>query len=385
MKIHEYQAKEIFKRYGIPVPSSDVARTPEEVRNLAEKINKSVVIKAQVHVGGRGKAGGIKVASNPKDAFSISKEILGKRLKGLVVEKVLVEEAISIEKEYYLAITMDRSTRKNVIMLSSEGGVDIEEVAVRTPEKIEKLYIDPAFGLQEFEIKRLFMKMNFSKNIAGEFRNFLISLYKLYLECDATLAEINPLVLTVEGKLMAADAKILLDDNSIFRHKEFEALQEIAEDDEIEREARVRNIPYVRLNGDIGIIGNGAGLVMTTLDMVKREGGKPANFLDIGGGGSAGKTRQSLELVTMDKNLNGIFINIFGGITRCDEAAKGIVEAIKSLKLTIPVVIRLIGTRENEGRKLLEDEGYEVGRDMNEGARKIVELAGAYAKGRGRE
>ncbi len=378
MKIHEYQAKDIFKHYGIPVPVSCVARDADRARVFAEETGKKVVVKAQVHVGGRGKAGGIKLAGNPDEAFKAAGEMLGKRLKGLIVDKVLVEEAINIKKEYYLGITIDRKSRKNVIMLSTEGGVDIEEVAARSPEKIEKLYIDPAFGLKDFEIKKLCVKAHFHKGLSREFAHFLKALYKVYLENDATLAEINPLVLTEEGKLMAGDAKILLDDNAMFRHKDLETLQEIAEDDPIEQEARKSNIPYVRLDGDIGIMGNGAGLVMTTLDMVKREGGSPANFLDIGGGGSAEKTRQSLELITMDKNLNGIFINIFGGITRCDEAAKGIIEAIKSMGLSIPVVIRLAGTREEEGRRLFEAEGFEVGRDMNEAAKKVVELAGAY-------
>ncbi|MEQ8186780.1 MAG: ADP-forming succinate--CoA ligase subunit beta [Candidatus Eremiobacterota bacterium] len=378
MKIHEYQAKEIFKLYGIPVPVSCVAGDSEKVREFAKETGKKVVVKAQVHVGGRGKAGGIKLADNPDEAFRVAGEILGKRLKGLIVDKVLVEEAINIKKEYYLGITIDRKSKKNVIMLSTEGGVDIEEVAARSPEKIEKLYIDPAFGLKDFEIKKLCVKANFHKGISREFSHFLKSLYKLYLENDASLAEINPLILTGEEKLIAGDAKILLDDNAMFRHRDLETLQEIAEDDPIEQEARKCNVPYVRLNGDIGIMGNGAGLVMTTLDMVQREGGKPANFLDIGGGGNAEKTRKSLEIITMDKNLNGIFINIFGGITRCDEAAKGIIEAIKSLGLSMPVVIRLAGTREDEGRKLFEAEGFEVGRDMNEAAKKVVELAGAY-------
>lgn len=378
MKIHEYQAKDIFKHYDIPVPVSCVARDTDRVRTFAEERGKKVVVKAQVHVGGRGKAGGIKLASTPDEAFRAAGEIIGKRLKGLIVDKVLVEEAINIKKEYYVGITIDRKSRKNVIMLSTEGGVDIEEVAARSPEKIEKLYIDPAFGLKDFEIKKLCVKAHFHKGLSREFAHFLKALYKVYLENDATLAEINPLVLTEEEKLMAGDAKILLDDNAIFRHRELEALQEIAEDDPIEQEARKSNIPYVRLDGDIGIMGNGAGLVMTTLDMVKREGGSPANFLDIGGGGNAEKTRKSLELITMDKNLSGIFINIFGGITRCDEAAKGIIEAIKSLGLSIPVVIRLAGTREEEGRRLFEAEGFEVGRDMNEAAKKVVELAGAY-------
>jgi succinyl-CoA synthetase beta subunit len=380
MKIHEYQAKDIFKHYGIPVPVSCVVKDAHRARDFAEKTGKKVVVKAQVHVGGRGKAGGIKLADNPDEAFRSAGEILGKRLKGLIVDKVLVEEAINIKKEYYLGITMDRKSRKNVVMLSTEGGVDIEEVAARTPEKIEKLYIDPAFGLKDFEIKKLSVKANLSKS-AREFSHFLKSLYRLYLENDATLAEINPLILTGEGKLMAGDAKILLDDNAMFRHKDLETLQEIAEDDPIEQEARKSNIPYVRLDGDIGIMGNGAGLVMTTLDMVKREGGNPANFLDIGGGGSSEKTKKSLEIITMDKNLNGIFINIFGGITRCDEAAKGIIEAIKSLHISMPVVIRLAGTREEEGRRLFEAEGFEVGRDMNEAAKKVVEFAAAY-KGR---
>lgn len=383
MKIHEYQAKEIFARYGLPVPPSGMAETPEAVQKIADEIGKKVVVKAQVHVGGRGKAGGIKLAATPFEAFQIASGILGKRLKDLLVNKVLVEEAVNIEKEYYLGITMDRSTKRTVLMISSEGGIDIEEIAKTAPEKILKLYVNPVIGIQDFEIKRFIVKLGFSKDVAKEFYTFLKALYKIYIECDTNLVEINPLILTSENKLIAGDGKILLDDNAMFRHKDFEVLQEIAEDDPIEREARKKNIPYVRLDGDIGIIGNGAGLVMTTLDMVSKEGGKAANFLDIGGGAGADKVRQSLELVTMDENLNGFFINIFGGITRCDEVAKGIIEAIKASNLSIPVVIRLAGTKEDEGRELLEKAGFEVGRDMNEGARKIVKLAELHARKRG--
>ncbi len=375
MKIHEYQAKDIFKKYNVPVPPSIIASSPEEVEKAAEELGGKVVVKAQVHVGGRGKAGGIKLASSPSEALEISRSILGNRLKGLVVNKVLVEKAVNISCEYYLGITMDRTSRRNVVMVSREGGVDIEEVAAKTPEKIHKLYIDPAFGIRDFEIKTLCVRMGFPGDIAKEFGKFLKALYMLYIDCDATLAEINPLVLTDEGKVIAADAKILLDDNAMFRHRDFEGLREIAEDDPIEREAAKLKIPYVRLDGDIGIVGNGAGLVMTTLDMIRLEGGRAANFLDIGGGSGAETVKKSLQLITMDKNLKGIFFNIFGGITRCDEVARGIVEALENLELSIPVVIRLSGTREEEGRKLLEDAGYEVGKDMNEGAKKIVQLA----------
>src|SRR4028118_1780012 len=288
MKIHEYQAKEIFAKYGVPIPAGRVATTPEEVETIAREVGKPVVVKAQVHVGGRGKAGGIKVGKTPNEAREMGEQILGMDIKGLTVAQVLVEEAADIKEEYYIGITTDRAARRNIVMVSAAGGIDIEEVAASTPEKIAKLHLDPAIGLQDFQIRQLSYDAKLPAVAVKGIGPFMKALYRVYVDYDCSLAEINPLVLTGEGTLIAADAKINIDDNALFRHKDLAQYQEAQEDDPIEAEAHKRGLTYVRLDGDIGIIGNGAGLVMTTLDVVQREGGRPANFLDIGGGGKAG-------------------------------------------------------------------------------------------------
>jgi succinyl-CoA synthetase beta subunit len=330
LKIHEYQAKQVLSRYGVPVPEGTVCSTSAEVRSFAEEIGVPVVVKAQVHVGGRGKAGGIKVARNPDEAESIAQAMLGSELKGLVVGKVLVERAIDIAEEYYLGITVDRTAQRNVVMVSTAGGVDIEEVAAETPQKIMKLHIDPFLGLMDFQTRQVAFDAGLPKEIIPQVTKFLRALYSAYVDSDASLAEINPLMLTKQGELIAADAKINIDDNALFRHAEFMEFSEESEEDEIEAEAHRRGIQYVRLDGHIGIIGNGAGLVMTTLDEVKRAGGAAANFLDIGGGAQADLVRKSLEVVLLDPKVRGVFFNVFGGITRCDEVAKGILEAIST-------------------------------------------------------
>jgi succinyl-CoA synthetase beta subunit len=374
MKIHEYQAKQIFAKYQIPIPEGEVAVSVSEVINIAKKIKGPVVVKAQVHVGGRGKAGGIKIAKDIASAGDIASQILGMKIKGLTVEKVLVEAAIDIGKEYYLGITIDREAQKNIVMMSSAGGVDIEEVATTTPEKIAKLHIDPFLGLREYQIRELCQIAEIDKSLISTVNQFLRKLYTLYINYDASLAEINPLVVTKQGTIIAADAKINLDDNAIYRHPEFEVYKEESEEDAIEAEAHRRNIQYVRLDGDIGILGNGAGLVMGTLDEVKRAGGNPADFLDIGGGAKSDLVKNALEIVLMDKKIKGILFNVFGGITRCDEVAKGIIEATKIMQIKVPIVVRLTGTNEREGLAILQNTNLIPASSMQEAAQKIVEL-----------
>lgn len=374
MKIHEYQAKEIFARYGVPIPAGRVARTPDEVKTIAAEIGGTVVVKAQVHVGGRGKAGGIKLGATPNEAREAGDKILGMNIKGLTVGEVLVEQACDIKEEYYIGITTDRAARRNIVMVSAAGGIDIEEVAEATPEKIAKLHLDPALGLLDFQIRQLAFDAKLPPAAVKQIGPFLRALYKVYNDFDCSLAEINPLVLDGTGKLIAADAKINIDDNALFRHSDLAQFQEAQEDDPIEAEAHKRGLTYVRLEGDIGIIGNGAGLVMTTLDVVQREGGKPANFLDIGGGAKAEVVTKAIDTVLLDKNVKGIFFNIFGGITRGDEVAKGMLEAIGTMNIQVPIVVRLTGTRAAEGLALLEGSALTPAATMQEGAQKIVAL-----------
>lgn len=374
MKIHEYQAKQILAKYGVPVPAGHVWTTPEEVERFAASLGKPVVVKAQVHVGGRGKAGGIKVAKDAPEAREIAGNMLGSKLKGLTVEKVLVEEALDIRREYYLGITIDRAAQQNVIMVSSVGGVDIEEVAEQSPDKIAKLDINPATGLHDFHIRQVCYSADLDQAAVSSTLKFLRALYEAYIAIDGTLAEINPLVLTADGSVIAADAKISIDDNALFRHPEFAEWEQESEEDEIEAEAHRRHIQYVRLDGEVGIIGNGAGLVMTTIDEVNQAGGRAANFLDIGGGAKAELVRNALEIVLMDPRVRGVLFNVFGGITRCDEVARGIIEATAAMDIKVPMVIRLAGTMEAEGKALLQGASLIPANTMQEAARKIVKL-----------
>jgi succinyl-CoA synthetase beta subunit len=378
MILHEYQAKELFRRYGIVVPSGTVAEDAETLVALGGDPSKRVVVKAQVHSGGRGKAGAIKVAESLDDARNKAREILSMKVSGLAVRKVLIEEALDIEKEFYLGITLDRDAARDLVMLSTQGGMDIEEVARLNPSAISRLPIEPHLGLQEFQIRECAFSLGLPKEECAEFGSILRNLYKLYIELDATLVEINPLVLT-HRHLIAADAKIMLDDNALFRHPQMAPLSEIAEEDPIEREAHKKGLAYVRLGGDIGIIGNGAGLVMATLDMISREGGHPANFLDIGGGAKAPVVKKALEVVLSDPHVKGIFFNIFGGITRCDEVAMGIVEALEEMQMKVPLVIKLCGTKDEEGRAILKKSNLIPVAEIREGARKIVELVHSAA------
>lgn len=383
MKIHEFQAKQVLASHGVPIPRGRVATTPDECAAVAAELGGGLcVVKAQVHVGGRGKAGGVKLAKTPDEARQMGSQILGMDIKGLTVHKVLVEEGIAIDKEIYLGMILDRDTKRIVVMVSAEGGMDIEEVAERTPEKIARCTINPALGLTDYQVRHLCFGAGLPKDKVKEIAVFLKALYQAITQSDATLAEINPLVITKDGVLIAADAKMDIDENALYRQKALAALQESEENDPIEEEARRRGLTYVHLDGDIGIIGNGAGLVMTSLDVVAREGGKAANFLDIGGGAKAEVVRNALEVVLLEPKVRGVVINIFGGITRCDEVAKGVIDAAGKLDIKVPVVVRLEGTSVEEGKKLLAESGLNLvpAGSMREAAAKVVELAYAGAR-----
>jgi succinyl-CoA synthetase beta subunit len=376
LKIHEYQAKDILARYGIPVQPGRVAYTPDEAAAIARDLGEPVVVKAQVYVGGRGKAGGIQFGDTPEQARAAAARVIGMDIKGLTVEKVLVTSRIDIKEEYYLGIILDRKTQAPVVMVSTAGGIDIEEVAANTPEKIIQQSIDMRWGLRPFEALNILVQAGFPHHVLRQAAMILTGLAKAFIESDANLAEINPLAYTADGKVMAADGKIVIDDNGLFRQKEYATWAEPEEANPLEYEAKQAGLTYVKLDGNVGIIGNGAGLVMTTLDMVARSGGKPANFLDIGGGAKAEVMYKSLTFVARDPQVKGILVNIFGGITRGEEVAKGVVMAQKELPKGMPIVVRLSGTGAEEGRALLKDAGLDWGKDMREGAEKIVAAIG---------
>lgn len=376
MKIHEYQAKDILARYGVPIQPGRVAYTPDEAEAIARELGGPVVIKAQVYVGGRGKAGGIQFGDTPEQARAAAAKVLGMDIKGLIVEKVLVVSKINIQEEYYLGIVLDRKSQAPIVMVSKEGGIDIEEVAAKTPEKIIKQPIDMRWGLRPFEARDILARARLPHQVIGKGGAILTALAKAFIESDASLAEINPLVLTSEGQVQAADAKILIDDNGLFRQKEYASWAESEESNPLEYEARQEGLTYVKLDGNVGIIGNGAGLVMTTLDMVARVGGKPANFLDIGGGAKAEVMYKALSFVARDPQVRGILVNIFGGITRGEEVAKGVIMAQAELPKGMPIVVRLSGTGAEEGKALLKDAGLDWGKDMREAAQKIVAAIG---------
>jgi succinyl-CoA synthetase beta subunit len=376
VKLYEFQAKEVFAREGIPIPRGRMVATAEEAAAVARELGRCVV-KAQVHVGGRGKAGGIKLVNTPEEARAAAAALLGKPLKGLLVRYVLVEEALPIAAEYYLSVTIDRVPKRPVMIASAMGGVDIEEVAATTPERIARLEVDPAFGPFDFEIRALCAQAGFAPEARRGAAELARRLYQAFLRADASLAEINPLVLTERGELVAADAKFEVDDNALYRQQALAAYKEESEEDPIEAEAHRRGVNYVRLQGDIGIIGNGAGLVMSTLDLVTRHGGRPANFLDIGGGARAEVVRQALSIVLMDPNVKGVLFNIFGGITRGDDVARGILEAVRTMDVRVPMVVRMAGTRAEEGLKLLEGSPLIPAATPDEAARRIIALVAA--------
>ena len=373
MKIHEYQAKDILARYGIPIQPGRVAFTPEEAEEIAREIGGPVVIKAQVYVGGRGKAGGIQFGDTPEEARAAAAKVLGMNIKGLTVEKVLVVSKLDIKEEYYLGIILDRKSQAPVVMVSKAGGIDIEEVAATTPEKIIRQPIDMRWGLRPFEAREILARAELPHQVIAKGGSILTALAEAFIESDASLAEINPLALTADGQVQAADAKILIDDNGLFRQKEYASWSESEESNPLEFEAKQEGLTYVKLDGNIGVIGNGAGLVMTTLDMVARVGGKPANFLDIGGGAKAEMMRKALTFVARDPQVKGILVNIFGGITRGEEVARGVIMAQEDLPKGMPIVVRLSGTGAEEGKELLKRHaGLDWGKDMREAAQKIV-------------
>lgn len=381
MKLHEYQSKDLLARYGVTVPGGEVAENGSDALAIAQKLGGKVVVKAQVLMGGRGKAGGVKLFDSADEAGKFAGELIGKRLvsiqnpAGMVVEKVLVGELVDIAEEYYLSVLMDRATSRLVIMISAQGGMDIEEVAEKHPDAIVKVYVDPAYGLWDYQLRDAVRRAKIPAPAQGQMIQMIKQLVKAYVETDADLIEINPCAWTPEGKLVAADAKVAIDDNALFRHKGYQATAEDSAEDEIEAEAARRGIAYVRLGGDIGIIGNGAGLVMCSMDEVKAAGGTPANFLDVGGGAQAERVKACVELVLMDPNVKGLLINIFGGITRCDEVAKGILAAFNELNVSIPVVARIEGTAAEEGRALLAGSSLIPAATMQEAAQKIVAAA----------
>ena len=368
MKLHEFQAKEIFSKYGVPIPKGTIARTPSQAAAAAFDIGGTKVVKAQVHAGGRGKAGGIRIVNSPGSAEQAASEILGTNLvtfqtgsNGVPVESVLIEEGLEIEKELYLGMVIDGATRGVVAIASAEGGMDIEEVAENTPEKIIQVPIDPALGLQPFQGRKIAYSLGLQQGQIREAASLMQNLYQAFVSTDASLAEINPLVLTKDGHLLAADAKLNIDDDAIFRHKDIHAMFDHSQEDSLEVEAREYDINYVKLDGNIGCIVNGAGLAMATMDVTSSAGASPANFLDIGGGADEEKVSKALKIVLSDENVRAILVNLFGGILRCDIAARGFVMAIKEVPdLSRPMIVRMLGTNSDEGRKILSNSNLDV-------------------------
>ena len=385
MNLHEYQSKRIFAKYGIPIPQGEVATTPAEARSVAEKLGGAVVVKSQVLVGGRGKAGGIKLAKNPDEAQARAADILGMNIKGLTVEKVLVDEASNIASEIYLGAVLDRSRRRVVLMASGEGGVEIEEVARTAPDKIITVAVHPFLGLRDYQARILAEGIGLPKEHTSAFIKVAKALYQAFVEQDAGLAEINPLVITGENQLIALDGKMVIDDSALSRHPDLAEMADKSTEDASEQEAKAEGLSYIKLDGEIGCMVNGAGLAMATMDIVKYYGGSPANFLDIGGGASAQKVTVALRIILSDPHVKAVLINIFGGITRCDEVAKGFLEAINTLKVDMPFVIRLVGTNEKEGRAILEEADLQnilTATSLADAAQKAVQAA-ATQSGKG--
>jgi succinyl-CoA synthetase beta subunit len=375
MKLHEYQSKQIFAENGIPIPQGRVAMTAQEARAIAEELGGRSVIKSQVLIGGRGKAGGIRVVDSSEEAEEVATQLLGMEIKGLPVRKVLVDEAANIKTEIYLGVTNDRARRCPVMIASAEGGVEIEEVAHTHPEKIVRVWIDPILGLREYQARYLASMIELNRDLWREFIKIATGLYLAYSKSDSTLAEINPLVVTGDNRLLALDGKMVLDDNALYRHADLAELRDLDVEEPIEREARKYGLSYVKLDGSIGCMVNGAGLAMATMDVIKLFGGEPANFLDIGGGASAEKVSAAFQIILKDKNVEAILINIFGGITRCDEVAKGILSALEESPTDIPMAVRLVGTNEKEGRKMLADADMVTAESLADAAQKAVALA----------
>ncbi|MFN2498528.1 MAG: ADP-forming succinate--CoA ligase subunit beta [Pyrinomonadaceae bacterium] len=385
MKIHEYQGKELLKNFGVAVPRGSVARSPEEAYQAAKELGTSVVVvKAQIHAGGRGKGGGVKLAKSPDEAREIARQMLGMKLithqtgpEGREVRTLLVEEGLPIDKEFYLGIVLDRASGRPVFMASAAGGMDIEEVAAKTPEQIMKETVDPAVGFRAFQARKLAFSLGLPAELIGQAVKFMQSLYLAYEQMDASLMEINPFLLTKDKRLIALDAKINFDDNAMFRHKDFLALRDLNEEEPLEIEASKFDLNYIKLDGNIACMVNGAGLAMATMDIIKLAGGEPANFLDVGGGASQQRVEAAFRILLADENVKAVLINIFGGIVRCDMVARGVVEAAKNLGIKVPVVVRLEGTNVEEGQRVIRDSGmnFTVANGMKDAAEKVVALA----------
>ncbi|HSK73800.1 MAG TPA: ADP-forming succinate--CoA ligase subunit beta [Pyrinomonadaceae bacterium] len=385
MKIHEYQGKELLKQYGVPVPRGIVARTPEEAEQAARELGTDVVVvKAQIHAGGRGKGGGVKLAKSPEEAREIAENMLGMNLvthqtgpEGREVKTLLIEEGLPIDKEFYLGITLDREAGKNVFMASAAGGMDIEKVAEETPEKILKEKIDPSVGFRPFQARKLAFGLGLPSELVNQAAKFMISLYEAYEKMDASILEINPFLLTKDNRLIALDAKVNFDDNAMFRHKNYAELRDLNEEEPLEIEASKFDLNYIKLDGNIGCMVNGAGLAMATMDIIKLAGGEPANFLDVGGGASQERVQNAFRILLADPHVEAVLINIFGGIVRCDMVARGVVEAAKNLGVQIPIVARLEGTNVEEGRRVLAESGINIlsADGMRDAAEKVVAAA----------
>ncbi len=378
MKLHEYQSKQIFAKYGIAIPKGRVASTAGEAKAIAEELGGRVVVKAQVLVGGRGKAGGVQLAHNPAEAEQVATRILAMEIKGLPVRKVLVDEAAAIETEIYFSITNDRAARKPVMIASAAGGMEIEEVAAKSPENIVKVHIDPLLGLREYQARDIAVGIDLPRECWKDFGTVAAGLWRVYAENDASLAEINPLVITKQNSLLALDGKMIIDDNALPRHVDLAEMRDIDEEAPAETEARKYGLSFIKLDGDIGCMVNGAGLAMTSMDIIKLFGGEPANFLDIGGGANADKVAAAMRIILADPNVKAILLNIFGGITRCDEVAHGILEATAQTKAKAPMVVRLVGTNSAEGQRLLADAKMITADTLADAAQKAI----AAAKGR---
>jgi succinyl-CoA synthetase beta subunit len=384
MKIHEYQAKQLFQKYGIPIPAGEVAFTTDEAVKVADGLGKfPVVVKAQIHAGGRGKGGGVKLSRSLDEVRSLAGEMIGMNLvthqtgpEGRQVRKILIEQGLDIEKELYLSIIPDRTTAMIVIMASEAGGMDIEQVAEDHPEKIAKVFIDPLLGIQSYHCRSIGYGLNLAPEVLKQFNNMLMSLYKLFVDYDCSLLEINPLVITREATIIALDAKINFDDNALFRHKDILEYRDLDEENPLEVEASKYNLNYINLDGNVGNMVNGAGLAMATMDIIKQAGAEPANFLDVGGGASAEMVENGFRIILSDKNVKGILINIFGGILRCDVLAHGVVKAARKAGIAVPVVVRMEGTNVEEGRKILLESGLNLitAMDLKDAAQKVAAL-----------
>jgi succinyl-CoA synthetase beta subunit len=386
MKIHEYQGKELLKKYGVPVPRGIVAHSPEEAFQAAQELGTDVVVvKAQIHAGGRGKGGGVKLAKSPEEARDLASQILGMNLvthqtgpEGRTVRVLLIEEGLPIDKEFYLGIVLDRASGRPVFMASAAGGMDIEEVAANTPEKIFKETIDPAVGFRSFQARKLAFALGLPAELVNQAAKFMQSLYTAYEQMDASLMEINPFLLTKDKRLIALDAKVNFDDNAMYRHKDFLDLRDLNEEEPLEIEASKFDLNYIKLDGNIACMVNGAGLAMATMDIIKLAGGEPANFLDVGGGASQERVEAAFKILLADENVRAVLINIFGGIVRCDMVARGVVGAANNLGISVPVVVRLEGTNVEEGQRVIRDSGlnFTVASGMKDAAEKVVALAG---------